>query len=182
MLSCSSGGNALEAFAGRRARRELTTLLERAPRIAHRRRDGAVEEVPVDELLLGDVVVVRPGEVVPVDGVVRRRGAVVDESALTGEPLPVALRRAERVRSGTANAGEAFELRADPARRGERVRGIVRLVRHAETQRAPFVRMADRYAVVFLPRDARDGWRRLGRRRGDAVRAWPCSSSRRRAR
>ena len=83
-----AGGNALEEYAAGRARRELTKLLERAPRVAHRRREGAVEEVPVDTLLPGDVVVVRAGEVIPVDGVAVGE-ALVDEAALTGEPLPV---------------------------------------------------------------------------------------------
>jgi heavy metal translocating P-type ATPase len=146
-----AGGNALEEAAGRRARRELATLVERAPRIAHRRRGSAVEEVPVDEVAVGDVVVVRAGEVIPVDGIVVGEIAVVDESALTGEPLPVAYARGATVRSGTANAGEAFEVRAvRPAAEGAYA-ALVRLVREAETARAPFVRLADRYAFVFLP-------------------------------
>src|SRR5215211_3160473 len=107
-----SGGNALEAAAGRRARRELTALLERAPRIAHRRRDSELEEVPVEELGVGDRVLVRAGEVVPIDGVVESDQALVDESTLTGESLPVSHRRGTSVASGTLNAGEVFDLRA----------------------------------------------------------------------
>ena len=145
-----AGGNALEEYAGGRARRELTKLLERAPRIAHRRREGAVEEVPVDELLPGDVVVVRAGEVIPVDGVAVGE-AVVDESALTGEPLPVSYAAGSELRSGSANAGEAFDLRATRLAAESAYAAIVRLVRGAETQRAPFVRLADRYAAFFLP-------------------------------
>jgi heavy metal translocating P-type ATPase len=145
-----AGGNALEEYAGGRARRELTKLLERAPRIAHRRREGAVEEVPVDELLPGDVVVVRAGEVIPVDGVAVDE-AVVDESALTGEPLPVSYATGSELRSGSANAGEAFDMRATRLAAESAYAAIVRLVRHAETQRAPFVRLADRYAAFFLP-------------------------------
>ena len=145
-----AGGNALEEYAAGRARRELTKLLERAPRIAHRRRDGTVEEVPVDELLPGDIVVVRAGEVIPVDGVAVSE-AIVDEAALTGEPLPVSYAVDSELRSGSANAGEAFDLRATRLAAHSAYAAIVRLVREAETQRAPFVRLADRYAAFFLP-------------------------------
>jgi heavy metal translocating P-type ATPase len=146
-----AGGNALEASAGRRARKELTRLVARAPLVAHRRRGSRIEEVPVDELVVGDAVVVRAGEVVPVDGIVVSTGATIDESALTGEPLPVALRSGASVRSGSANAGDAFELRAvRPASESAYAR-LVRLVEGAASERAPFVRLADRYAAVFLP-------------------------------
>lgn len=146
-----AGGNWLEDRAGRRARRELSALVERAPRIAHVRRGTTVTEVAVDEVAVGDVVIVRAGEVVPVDGIVVSDQAVVDESALTGEPLPVAHSRGGTVRSGTTNAGEAFEARAVRPAAESAYAALLRLVRQVETERAPFVRMADRYAVVFLP-------------------------------
>jgi heavy metal translocating P-type ATPase len=146
-----SGGNALEAAAARRARRELTALLERAPRIAHRRGASGVEEVAVEAVVSGDVVLIRAGEVVPVDGVVAKGQAVLDESALTGEPLPVRRAVGAPVRSGTTNAGEAFDLRATRPASESAYAAIVRLVRDAESQRAPFVRMADRYAAFLLP-------------------------------
>ncbi len=146
-----SGGNALEAYAGRRARRELTALIERAPRIAHRRVGNELQEVAVEELAPGDVVVVRAGEVVPVDGVIASAEAIIDESALTGEPLAVTVPKGGQARSGTANAGEAFELRATHTAADSAYAAVVRLVREAETQRAPFVRIADRYAAIFLP-------------------------------
>ncbi|HEX8958940.1 MAG TPA: heavy metal translocating P-type ATPase [Solirubrobacterales bacterium] len=146
-----SGGNALEAMASRRARRELTALLERMPSIAHRRGGEGWEEVPVGELAVGDVVLVRAGEVVPVDGALQSAQATVDEAALTGESLPVAHARGATVQSGAVNAGEAFELRATRLAAESAYANIVRLVRAAETQRAPFVRIADRYAAVFLP-------------------------------
>jgi len=146
-----SGGNALESTAGRRARRELTKLVERAPRIAHLRRGETVEEVPVDDVHPGDVVLVRPGEVVPADGVVAAESAVIDESALTGEPLPVELHRGGTVRSGTANAGSAFDLRVTRSAAESAYAALVKLVREAERHRAPFVRLADRYAAIFLP-------------------------------
>jgi heavy metal translocating P-type ATPase len=145
------GGNALEAAASRRARRELSALLQRAPRIAHRRVGGAVEEVAVEALVPGDLVLVRTGEVVPVDGVVVGGRATLDESALTGEPLPVARAVGGEVRSGTANAGDAFDIRATRPASESAYAAIVRLVREAESQHAPFVRMADRYAAFLLP-------------------------------
>ena len=145
-----AGGNALEEYASGRARRELTKLLERAPRVAHRRRGGAFEEVSVDELRPGDIVVVRAGEVIPVDGLAVGE-ALVDEAALTGEPLPVSYAAGGELRSGSANAGEAFDLRATRLAAESAYAAIVRLVRGAETQRAPFVRLADRYAAFFLP-------------------------------
>jgi heavy metal translocating P-type ATPase len=146
-----SGGAALEAWAAGRARRELRLLVERAPRIAHRHGAAGVEEVPVETLVPGDVVVVRAGEVVPADGSVASARAVVDESALTGEPLPVAMTAGDEVRSGTTNAGNAFDLEVTRPASESAYAGIVRLVRSAESDRAPFTRLADRYAAVFLP-------------------------------
>jgi len=146
-----AGGNALEEYATRRAGSELTRLLERMPRVAHRRRHSEIEEVPVEEIRAGDVVVIRAGEVVAVDGVVATAGAVLDESALTGEPLPVRRKAGDAVRSGSANAGGPFDLRTTHTAADSAYAGIVRLVRHAQSERAPFVRTADRYAIVFLP-------------------------------
>ena len=146
-----AGGNALEDSAAGRARRELRALVSRAPRIAHRRVGELVQEVPVDELAIGDRVLVRHGEVVPIDGLVNSTEAILDESALTGEPLPVTLRKGAPIRSGTANAGEAFELRATRPAAESAYAAVVRLVREAESHKAPFVRMADRYAAFFLP-------------------------------
>jgi heavy metal translocating P-type ATPase len=146
-----SGGNALEEAAGRRARRELSDLVARAPAEAHRRRDGRIERVPVDVVVPGDVVVVGPGAVLPVDGVVAGDEAVLDEAALTGEPLPVVHPAGDPVLSGTANAGPAFDLRATRPATESAYAALVRLVREAEGRRAPFVRMADRYAALLLP-------------------------------
>jgi heavy metal translocating P-type ATPase len=146
-----AGGNALEAVAGRQASRDLRALLGRVPRQAHRLRDGILEEVDAEALQRGDVVVVRAGEVVPVDGLVGATGALLDESALTGEPLPVSLACGDTARSGTANAGQAFELRALRPAAESAYAQIVRLVRQAQQSRAPLVRLADRYAALMLP-------------------------------
>jgi heavy metal translocating P-type ATPase len=146
-----AGGNALEEAASGRARRELRTLVARAPRIAHRLGEGSVEEVAVDEVAIGDSLVVRAGEVVPVDGVVSSDQALLDESSMTGEPLPVVRELGEHIRSGTSNAGDVFELRAIRPAEGSAYSAVVRLVKDAESRRAPFVRLADRYALFFLP-------------------------------
>jgi heavy metal translocating P-type ATPase len=146
-----AGGNALEESAGRRARRELTALVERAPRTALVRRAGDLVEVPVDAVAVDELVLIRAGEVVPVDGMVVSEEAIVDESALTGEPLPVTVCRGGSVRSGTAAAGVAFEVRALRPASESAYAALVRLVERAQEERAPFVRMADRYAIFFLP-------------------------------
>ena len=146
-----SGGAALETVASRRARRELTRLVERAPRVAQRHAGSALEEVPVEAVAPGDVVLVRTGEVVPVDGTVVSDEAVVDTSTLSGEPLPVTLRSGMPVMSGTANAGTPFDVRADRPAIESAYAALVRLVEQAQAERAPFVRMADRYAGIFLP-------------------------------
>ena len=98
----------------------------------------------------GDLLLVRSGEVVPVDGRVEADVAILDESALTGEPLPVERRAGDAVRSGVLNAGGPFDLRATTTARESTYAGIVRLVSEAEASSAPFVRLADRYAVLFL--------------------------------
>jgi heavy metal translocating P-type ATPase len=145
-----AGGNALEEAANRRARRDLTALVERAPRSALLRRGGRLIEAPIDAVETGDRVVVRAGEIVPVDGTVDSDEALVDESALTGEPLPVTVHRGGQVRSGTTSAGAAFELTTLRPAAESAYAALVRLVERAEHERAPFVRLADRYAMVFL--------------------------------
>ena len=147
-----AGGNALEAAAGRRARHDLEALVARVPKWAMRRApDGELERVPADEVVPGDVLLVRSGEIVPVDGRIVDVPALLDESALTGEPLPVERMPGDAVRSGVANAAEAFELVATRPAAESAYAAIVRLVEEAESQRAPFERMADRYAMLLLP-------------------------------
>jgi heavy metal translocating P-type ATPase len=146
-----AGGNALEERANRRAARELTALIERAPRSALVRRGTALVEVPADDVVVGDRIVVRPGEVVPVDGMVESAEAIVDESALTGEPLPVTIGRGGQARSGTTCAGTAFEMSTLRPASESAYAALVRLVEAAGSERAPFVRVADRYAAIFLP-------------------------------
>jgi heavy metal translocating P-type ATPase len=146
-----AGGNALEAVVDRRARRELTALLERSPTVAQRRRGDELEQIRVAEIVPGDVLVVRQGDVVPVDGTVLSVSAVVDEAALTGESLPATYARGEPLRSGIANAGGPFDLRALRPAAQSAYAALVRLVEQAQADRAPFTRMADRYAALLLP-------------------------------
>jgi heavy metal translocating P-type ATPase len=146
-----TGGASLEAIASRRARHELTQLVQRAPKVAQLRAGERLEEVAVERLQIGDVVVVRTGEVVPVDGTVLSREAVIDTSTLSGEPLPETVARGMRLLSGSVNAGTPFDLRVDRPAAESAYAALVRLVEHAQTERAPLVRMADRYAGFFLP-------------------------------
>jgi heavy metal translocating P-type ATPase len=146
-----SGGLALEEIASTRARRELTTLVERAPKKARLRVADDFRDVPVERVRAGDVALVRTGEVIPVDGTILSPEAVVDTSALSGEPLPVTVKQGMAVLSGTANAGPPFEVRADRPAAESAYTALVRLVEEAETERAPLVRIADRYAGFFLP-------------------------------
>jgi heavy metal translocating P-type ATPase len=144
-------GRSLEEFADTRAHRELSALLERAPRTAHRYAGGELRSIPIDDVGPGDRLLVKRGEVVPVDGILESGNAVLDESALTGESRPVECVRAERLRSGAVNAGESFDLRAVATAGESTYAGIVRLVEQAQREKAPFVRLADRYALVFVP-------------------------------
>jgi P-type E1-E2 ATPase len=113
--------------------------------------DLAIQDVPISAIAVDDLLMVRAGEIVPVDGVVASSAATVDESALTGEPIPVVKVRGSAVLSGSLNAGETFELSVTTAAGESTYAGIVRLVTAARTAKAPFVRLADRYALIFLP-------------------------------
>jgi heavy metal translocating P-type ATPase len=145
-----AGGQYLESFAERRARRDMTALLARVPRTALRYRDGRLDEVPLDLIFPGDRLLIRQGDVVPVDGTVAKGVAVLDQSALTGESLPVAVKPGQPVLSGATNAGDAFDLTASHRAAESTYAGVVRLVDAAQRSRAPMARLADRFAIVFL--------------------------------
>ena len=145
-----SGGTFLESFAEGRARREMHTLLSRVPRTATRHQNGGLQDVPLDEVAPGDRLLIRQGDVVPVDGTVASDGAFLDTSALTGESLPVRLTRGSDVMSGSTNAGEAFDLTATRPAKDSTYAGIVRLVEQAQASKAPMSRLADRWSLGFL--------------------------------
>ena len=145
-----ASGQLLEARAEARARRELALLVERSPQTARRRVAGGMVEIPVAEVVRGDRLLVRTGEVVPVDGRLLT-GGLLDESALTGEPLPVERPAGDDVRSGVVNAGAPLDLVATAVAADSTYAGVVRLVEQAQASSAPFVRTADRLAVLFVP-------------------------------
>jgi heavy metal translocating P-type ATPase len=146
-----SGGNVLEDIAVTRAEHDLRSLIDRAPSKSHRRVGDRIEDVPIADVAIGDQLLVRAGEVVPVDGVVTSEAATIDESALTGEPIPVVKLRGSAVLSGSVNVGDTFDLTVSAIAGESTYAGIVRLVTAAQTAKAPFVRLADRYAMIFLP-------------------------------
>lgn len=146
-----TGGEAIDDYGLRRASSSLEELIARAPRLARRKRNETVEEVKVEEVRVGDVLVVRPGDLVPVDGTVRTNAAEVDESALTGEPLPRTFRAGEQLLSGSVNVGTAFEMTATKVSGESQYSKIVDLVKRAQSERPPIQRLADRYAVWFTP-------------------------------
>lgn len=146
-----AGGQLLETFAEGRARREMTALLARVARTAMRYADGQLEDVPIETLVPGDRLLVRAGETLPVDGrVLSPSGALLDESALTGEALPILRAAEEDALSGSTNVGEAFDLSVSrPAGESTYAR-IVRLVEGAQSAKAPVSRLADGFALWFL--------------------------------
>ena len=144
-------GQFLDAYAAGRAERELTALLRRAPRVAHRFEAGEIRTVDLADVLPGDRLLVKPGDVVPVDGTVAGPAAHLDESALTGEPMPAEHPPGDVVPSGAVNAAGAFEMQAAASAERSTYAGIVRLVKEAHESRAPVVRLADRWAAWFVP-------------------------------
>ncbi|WEX11834.1 heavy metal translocating P-type ATPase [Chelativorans sp. AA-79] len=146
-----AGGTVLEDFARDRAERSLKALTDRSPRFALRKSAEAVETIPVEDVHVGDDILVRAGDVLPVDGNLLDPAAKVDEQAVTGEPLPESRRAGDFLRSGTVNAGEAFTMRASARANQSTYAGIVRMVAVAQTAKAPFIRMADRFALLLLP-------------------------------
>ena len=145
-----AGGQFLEAYADRSARREMTALLSRVPLVAMRLHDDRLEEVAVDALASGDHLLIRQGDPVPTDGTVTDGVAILDESALTGEAMPVRRSAGESVSSGVYNAGDAFTMVASRPAAESTFAGIVRLVEAAQQSKAPMSRLADRFAMAFL--------------------------------
>ncbi len=144
-------GRLLEARARARAGGAIRALLGLAPRTARVERDGREQDLPIAALRVGDIVLVRPGEKIPVDGEVIEGASSVDESMLTGEPLPVSKKPGDAVVGATVNAAGSFRLRAARVGQDTVLQQIVRMVRAAQGSRAPIQRLADRVAGVFVP-------------------------------
>lgn len=146
-----SGGEAIEFYGLRRASSSLTALLKRAPRIARRKRDNQLEEIDVEKVQVNDLLIVRPGDLVPVDGTIVEGTAEIDESALTGEPLARTKKEGDKILSGSVDVNGAILMRADKVSRDSQYAKIVMMVRKAQEEKAPIQRLADRYAVFFTP-------------------------------
>jgi len=149
ILFMLSGGEALETYALGRARHQLTELISKAPSTAHRKHGDALEDIDVVDVRIGDILVVKPGEIVPVDGTITSGTSMVDESSLTGEPLPVEKTVSSRLLSGSVNLDRVLEMRATETSIDSNYSQIVRLVREASESRAPIVRLADRASFWF---------------------------------
>lgn len=144
-----SGGEALEAFALSRAGKSLAKLAERAPRTAHIWRDNELIDIPADAVERSQIVIVKPGEIIPVDGLVISGSSGVSEADLTGEPLPVSKEPGAQVLSGSVNLDHMLEVRALKRSAESQYAEILRLVAEAQQSRAPIHRLADRYGAVF---------------------------------
>lgn len=144
-----SGGEALEAYALRRARSSLTALADRAPRTAHIWQDDELISIAAEQVEVGMEIVVKPGELIPVDGVVTSGASSVSEADLTGEPVPVRKTSGMLVLSGSVNLDGVLQVRADKRSAESKYAQIVRLVEEAQTRKAPIHRLADRYSIGF---------------------------------
>ncbi len=146
-----TGGEALEHYAEGRASRAIRELEAAAPRTAHRLNGGGVADITVDDIQVGDLLLVRAGELVPCDGIVTDGHSPVDASRLTGEPMPVSAEPGVALMSGSVNGDGALTMRATALAKESQYARIVDLVRHAQASKSPLQRVADRYAVWFTP-------------------------------
>jgi len=144
-------GNVLQARANSQTSSAIKALMGLAPKTARVERNGSEQDIPIGDVLVGDVVLVRPGEKVPVDGEVVDGQSSVDESMLTGEPLPVQKQAGDTVIGATINKTGAFRMRATKIGKDTVLQQIVRLVQEAQGSKAPIQRLADRVSGVFVP-------------------------------
>lgn len=149
ILLMLTGGEALEDYAQERAKKELNELLKRAPKTAHLKTRSGEKDVPVDDIQPGDILVVKPGEVVPVDGVIKKGSTSLDESALTGESLAVERSVGGVLLSGSINQTAAIEMTATATSGDSQYEKIIHLVETAASSRSPLVRLADQYSLPF---------------------------------
>ncbi|NBU33049.1 cadmium-translocating P-type ATPase [bacterium] len=145
-----TGGEALEDYAEGRAKKELSTLLDNQPKKAHLVKGKTISDVAIKTVQIGDKILVKPGEVIPVDGEIIENGITsVDESSITGESLPIAKQSGDKVLSGSVNLSSSITLKVLHSAQDSQYQQIVKLVQSAIHSQAPFVRMADRYAIPF---------------------------------
>lgn len=151
VVMMQSGGEALDDYGFRRASSSLETLVARAPRTARRKTGDHLADIAAEEVKVGDTLIVNPGDLIPVDGKLLSLEAEVDESALTGEPMAHTRKREAKLMSGSVNTGSVFEMEATAVSAASQYARIVRLVQQAQGDKAPIVRLADKYATWFTP-------------------------------
>jgi Cu2+-exporting ATPase len=144
-------GKTLEAYSKGRTTDALKSLMKLAPKTAVVERDGFETEVGIDEVRVGDIFVVRPGENIPVDGVVTEGSTAVNESALTGESIPVDKAEGDTVSAATVNTGGFIKARATRVGEDTTLSQIIKMVSDASSTKAPIARIADKVSAVFVP-------------------------------
>ncbi len=144
-----TGGEALEDYAEKRAKSELSALMDRAPKQAHVIKGRKTVDVPVKKVQTGDKLLIKPGEVVPVDCVIIEGSSSLDESSLTGEPLPIDKKAGDQLLSGSINQESALTVKALHTSEDSQYEQIIKLVQAASSSQSPFVRLADRYSIPF---------------------------------
>lgn len=149
VLIMLTGGDSLEDYASHQASRELRSLLDNSPQTAHRIDGERISDLSVEEVQVGDIILVKPGEVVPVDGRVLSGESFVDESSLTGESKPIEKKINDELMSGSINGDAALRFKVTKAAKDSQYQTLVKLVKESEAKPAHFVRLADRYAVPF---------------------------------
>lgn len=149
ILVMSTGGETLEDYATGQASKELRSLLNNTPRIANKLVNGKITEVNVNDLKIGDIVLIKPGQQVPVDGEIIKGMSSFDQSSLTGESVPVSKKPGDNLMSGSVNGDAAVEMKVTKEAKDSEYQSIVALVKSSQAQPAKFVKMADRYAVPF---------------------------------
>ena len=151
ILTLITLGKYLEARSRGKTSQAITKLMDLAPKTASVLRDGVEAEIPVEEVRTGDILVVRPGESIPVDGVVTQGASAVDESAITGESIPVEKAPGDTVVAATINRTGAFRFQATRVGEDTTLSQIIRLVEEAASSKAPIAKLADKVASVFVP-------------------------------
>ena len=151
IAAMTATGRLLESYAQGRAEREMTSLLSKAPRSANRLLKNDIQVIPVESIQPGDLLLVKPGETIPVDGPLVSASAVLNESSITGESLPAPRKAGALMLSGAINAGDALKMYAARSAKDSTLQGIIRVVEQASQSRASTVRLADRYAGWFIP-------------------------------
>ncbi|AXA44211.1 heavy metal translocating P-type ATPase [Rhizobium leguminosarum] len=145
-----SGGQFLEAYAHRRADEGMSALLAQVPRTALRLDGTGFQEIPIEKIAVGDVLLIRKGDIVPADGALVGEVATIDQAVLTGEPFPVRIAKGGSISSGATNEGDAVEIRVLSRAEDSTYAGIVRLVEASKRSKAKLMRLADRFSVWFL--------------------------------